>query len=107
MFHLKYYDDRALMKVSQQRHTSFQKENRGSPLSAWRFSPDQLVASLSSWVSPASTAAIPDFDPHDVPLDAVVQSDRNGYHRTTRLPQIDAMETYPLRKLPQRFASCL
>jgi hypothetical protein len=107
MVHLKFADMETAARVARHRHALYENENRGSSLSAWRLRGDEVVARLNSWVAESGVAETVDFDPNELDLDAVVKPEGNGFYRTSRLPQTDAMELYPLRCLPRRFSACL
>jgi hypothetical protein len=107
LIHMKYADAETTARVARHRHALYQNENRGSSLSAWRLRADQVVDRLNSWVAESSTAGTVDFDPGELDLDAVVKPNGNGFYRTIRIPQTEAMELYPLRCLPSRFSACL
>jgi hypothetical protein len=104
MTHLKYYDVDAMRKVAEQRHKRYQ-QGRGHPVSAWPLTPDQLTSLLLSWVATPDAVDVLEFDPQEPDLTQVIRRE-TGMHRSVG-NQMKAMESNPLRRLPDRFTTAI
>ena len=102
MLHLKYYDVDALQTVAGQRRDTHEQQGRGHPESAWPLGPDELSSRLRRWVDHPDGQEIPEFDASEVDLESIVVDHEKGFFRTMG-PQLEAMEDFPLRRLPARF----
>jgi hypothetical protein len=100
MLHLKYCDVSSLLEVANQRH-GLRQEGRGHRGSAWALEGEELRSRLLSWVQTPGEQDVPEFDPTEPDLTNIVRSKRKGHYRSQG-PQLTAMETQPLRQLPER-----
>jgi hypothetical protein len=101
MLHLKFFDVSNLGTVSEQRRTAHYEEGRGNAASTWTLGPEELKSRLLSWVETPDGEPVPEFDPQEPNLSSVVR--RDGEFVRARGSQLQAMETSPLRQLPERF----
>ena len=101
LVHLKYYDVSAMRQVAQHRWEAHQ-HGRGSAGSAWPLGADELTSRLAAWTADADRGPVPDFDPAEPDLSAVVRARPKGFFRSVGR-SVDALEQSPLRRLPQRF----
>jgi hypothetical protein len=102
LIHLKYYDASALATVSAQRHALYEQEGRGGDASAWKLDHDELSSRLRSWVQVPDGHEVPEFDPKEPDLTDVIRRGTGGLYRSGG-QQLKAMDTNPLRRLPERF----
>jgi Glycosyl transferase family 2 len=105
LLHLKYYDVESMREVWDQRHRVHSEEKRGGARSEWPIGGEELTSLLSRWVETSAPGSVPEFDPHEVDLTGLVRRKPNGFrvHGTS----LKAMESYPLRRLPDRFRGTL
>ena len=105
MLHLKYSDEHVLETVAEHRRRIYEQEGRGHRRSFWPMGAEALKGRLSSWTGVAQDVeAVPEFDPAEVDLEGLIGEVREGVWRS-RANQVAALETTPLRRLPQRFRS--
>lgn len=101
LFHLKYYDEAELRRVTQLRHHVYENEGRGGAGSAWSHQADELVASLRRWVRDPE---IRDLNPRSLELPKAEAARVEGYFMVAG-NQLKAMEGGRLLRVPERFRS--
>lgn len=104
LFHLKFADEQLLRKSSTKREHLHRTESRGHPASFWAMPADHVVDKLAEWTEGADD--VPEFDPAEIDLDDLVRQDANG-NWLTKGAQVEALDSMPLRRVPQRFRSSL
>lgn len=103
MLHLKYFDEEALERVAEHRYRIRTSEGRGSPRSFWSKSPDTLKQMLSGWTSGDREGDSVDLlDVSELELRHLVTIQPDGSWRP-EANQVDSLDRFPLRRLPDRF----
>ena len=107
LLHLKYADVTVLAEVAEHRRRWHEEEGRGHPQSFWPMGAEELTNRLRSWTKEADeTGSVPVFDPAEVDLENLVRQQEKGYWRAAGA-QIAALDTNPLREIPERVRSVL
>lgn len=101
LIHLKYYDAEQLAVVAERRHRLHVDDGRGSSKSSWTLEADEVQRQLTGWVSGAGPET-PEFRPDEIDLSNVVRTLDQGFFRSVG-QQLLAMDTHPLRALPDRY----
>jgi hypothetical protein len=105
MLHVKYADVTMLAEVAEHRRRWHEVEGRGHPQSFWPIGAEELTKRLRSWTEAAdATGSAPVFDPDEVDLEKLVRLEEKGYYRAAG-GQISALDTNPLREVPERLRS--
>lgn len=109
MLHLKFYDIDALRRVADHRNRMHQLDGRADN-TTWTRTGSELADELLSWTAPPTGADyadggadVPEFDPEELNLEAVVKKVNDGLYKSSGGGHIYAMANNPLRRLPERF----
>lgn len=105
MVHLKFGDVDRLRAVGAHRHELTRTEGRGGG-SSWRLGPDELVELLLDVTRDVDPSTLPELDPAEVDVETLVMREEKLW-RSPRVPQVHALRSQPLLRVPQRLRGLL
>lgn len=100
MIHLKFADRDLLLRVAAHRKALVDADGRAKK-SSWSREAHQIVAALDRAVAGVDVDAVPEFDPREPDLAAIVQP-RDGWYRAVGAGQVQALNQQPLCRVPER-----
>jgi Glycosyl transferase family 2 len=101
MFHLKFADRDALLRVAAHRRALVLSDGRANA-SSWSRSAEEVVAALDEAVRDVDLDLVPEFDAKEVDLTTIVHEEK-GFHRSVGAGQLGSLRRQPLRLVPSRF----
>ncbi|QNN51743.1 glycosyltransferase family 2 protein [Nocardioides mesophilus] len=102
LMHLKFHDRETLRVMAGLRRGVVDLDGRAAA-SNWGRGADELVSILDEVVAPVPPGSVPEFDPGQVDLDAVIVHKQKGLYRAIRRAQDATMREMPLVRIPERF----
>lgn len=100
LVHMKFADRDALAKVAAHRKAVSDADGRARK-SSWSRDAEEIVAAFDQAVAGVDPDAVPELDPGELDLAAVV-APRDGWFRAVGAGQVRALQQQPLRRVPSR-----
>ena len=100
LLHLKFADRDQLRQVAAHRQALVAADGRAKD-SNWGKTADEVVSALDAVTRHVDVDTVPEFDPAEVDLAAVVR-EKGGVYRTRGAGQMGALRRQPLRRVPTR-----